>query len=150
MFDVLKELLFSAGKGGPNFRSEHIEIRKAVRALEVAYNSLLDWRVDGGSYPSKVTHYKAADRLVRDLMEASVDLPYAYSLLVYRSVSDMWCTAFLENEIRYRPNGKELGDRLQTLYRSRVACHITVARLLMHWVKNALNGRFYNLYLPAL
>lgn len=150
MFDVLKELLFSAGKGGPNFRSEHIEIRNAVRNLEATYNDLIGWRVNGGSYPSKVAQYKAADRVVHDLMEASVDLPYAYTLLVHRSVSDMWCTAFLAGEIRYSPDNKELGDRLQTLYRSRIACHITVARILAHWVKNAFKGRYYNLYLPAL
>lgn len=150
MFDVFKELLFSAGKGGPNFRSEHIEVRKAVRALELAFLDVVSWSENGGSYPRKVDSYKKADRAVRDLMDLSVDLPYAYMLLVYRSLGDMWSTVFRTGEIRYNSGNKDLGDRLQALYRSRLACHITVAKLLVHWAKNALNGRFYNLYLPAL
>ncbi len=150
MFDVLKELLFSAGKGGPNFRGEHLELRRAARALEAAYNDVIHWSENGGSYPRKIEVYKAADRAIDELLDLSVDLPYAYLLLARRSVSDMWCTVFIAGEVRYSPNNRDLSDRLQTLYRSRLACHITVAKILVHWARNALNGRSVNLYLPAL
>lgn len=149
MIDVFKELLFSAGKGGPNFRSEHIAIRDAVRTLEASYDAVIERPIKPRTYHQTVQRYKAADKVVRDLINNAVDLPYAYTLLARRCIGDMWSTALGCSEVQYKLERGELADRLQTLYRSRVACHLTVAKTLAHWLRNALHGRYYPLYLPV-